>query len=122
MSTIKVLWYYITQMVKINIKPMSMNRAYKGRVYKSGEYLMYEKELGLILPRLEVPEGPLALHIKFGFSRKASDIDNPVKPFLDVLQKKYGFNDKMVYELKVEKRIVPVGKEFIEWRLSPIVA
>ena len=54
----------------------------------------------------------------FGFSSKAGDIDNPIKLFLDILQKKYGFNDKNIYELQVEKRDVKKGKEFIQFKIS----
>ena len=43
--------------------------------------------------------GKLALNFKFGFRRSNSDIDNPVKPLQDILQKHYGFNDKQVYRL-----------------------
>lgn len=53
------------------------------------------------------------LHIEFGFSNKASDLDNPVKPILDILQKKYGFNDRDIYELHIKKTIVPKGNEYI---------
>jgi len=33
------------------------------------------------------PEGNLNLTIKYGLSSVTSDIDNPTKPFLDILQK-----------------------------------
>ena len=67
-----------------------------------------------------VPEGKLKLELTFGFSSKASDIDNPVKPFQDILQKKYDFDDKMIYTLIVHKEIVPKGEEFISFTLTGI--
>jgi Holliday junction resolvase RusA-like endonuclease len=70
-----------------------------------------------LLPKLELPQGKLKLNIVFGFSNKASDIDNCVKPFLDMLQEAYSFNDKMVYELNVKKEIVPKGLDFIDFSL-----
>jgi Holliday junction resolvase RusA-like endonuclease len=79
--------------MRIDIKPMSYNRAYRGRVYPSAEYLQYMHDVSYLLPPLKLPEGKLKLDITFGFSNKASDIDNGVKAFLDLLQKKYGFND-----------------------------
>ena len=44
---------------------------------------------------------------------KLSDIDNPLKPFLDILQKKYGINDRDINELLVKKTVVKKGDEFI---------
>ncbi len=104
--------------MRINIKPMSYNRAYKGRVYPSAEYKQYIHDVSYLLPRLTVPEGKLRLDITFGFSNKASDIDNGIKAFLDLLQKKYEFNDKMVYEMHVYKDITAKGKEYIDFELS----
>ena len=53
-----------------------------------------------------------------GFSSKNADIDNPTKPILDILQKKYKFDDRQIYELNLKKQIVPKGDEFIEMQIS----
>jgi Holliday junction resolvase RusA-like endonuclease len=108
-------------MAKINIKPMSFNRAYRGRVFKSQEYKQYTRDIPFLLPKITVPEGELRLDITFGFSNKASDIDNCIKAFLDLLQDCYGFNDKMVYELNVKKEIVVKGKEYIDFNIEAYV-
>ncbi len=106
-------------MRRIDIKPLSVNDAWKGRRFKTVEYTAYEKELYYLLPReLKIPEGKLKLKIKWGFSSKGSDYDNPIKPFTDVLQKKYGFNDNRIYKASQEKIDVEKGKEFIEFKLS----
>jgi hypothetical protein len=42
--------------------------------------------------KIDIPEGRLEVTFEFGMSM-ASDYDNPVKIFQDVLSKKYGFND-----------------------------
>lgn len=62
----------------------------------------------------------LKLDIVFGFSTSTADIDNPLKPLLDCLQKKYGFNDRSIYELHVKKEIVKKGKEFIQVKFTEI--
>jgi Holliday junction resolvase RusA-like endonuclease len=97
-------------MIHIDLKPMSVNVAWKGRRIKSKEYKKYERDLFFLLPILKIPTGYLSLQIEFGFSNKGSDWDNPIKPFQDVLQKKYNINDNMVYEATVRKMIVPKGK------------
>lgn len=69
---------------------------------------------------MEVPEGKLLLNITFGLSSKNADWDNPIKPFQDVLQIKYGFNDRRVYKGVIEKVDVKKGEEFIEFSFDLI--
>ena len=69
---------------------------------------------------MAVPEGELELIIQFGFSSKLSDIDNGVKTFIDVLQKKYDFNDRRIYRLVVNKVIVKKGDEYINFKIGPL--
>ena len=107
--------------MKLKIKPLSVNDCWKGQRYKTPEYKVYEYETFALLPKsLKIPDGKLQIDLVFGFSSKASDIDNPCKPFLDILQKKYGFNDKKIYKMNVSKKDVSKGLEFIEWKITSI--
>ena len=109
-------------MNRIYIKPLSVNEVWAGRRFKTPAYKSYEQELSYLLPKkLEIPNGKLELKITFGFSNKASDIDNPVKPLLDILQKTYGFNDKKIYKLEVEKVDVKKGEEYIEFKIDQLI-
>jgi Holliday junction resolvase RusA-like endonuclease len=103
--------------MKINIKPLSVNECYRGRRFKNDKYKAYETELLLRLPPLKIPEKNLCVNLVFGFSNDASDIDNGVKIFLDILQKAYEFNDKEIYELHVFKEVVKKGKEYIDFSI-----
>ncbi len=89
--------------MKIFYKPLSVNECWKGRRFKTDAYKQYERDLLFLLPKMVIPESPLMITFIFGFKNMASDIDNPCKPLLDILQKKYGFNDKDVYSLLVLK-------------------
>jgi len=71
-----------------------------------------------LLPPLQIPKGNLDIDIEFGFSNVAKDIDNPVKPFLDILQKRYTFDDKRIYKLTIVKKIVPKGSEYIAFKIN----
>ena len=104
--------------MKVNIKPLSINQCFQGRRFKTPKYKQYEKELMILLPALSVPDGLLEVVITFGLSSKLNDIDNGLKPFIDILQKKYLFNDRDIYKLIVEKKIVPKGEEFIECEIN----
>ncbi len=87
----------------IKIKPLSVNQAWQGRRFKTPKYKAYEKELLFLLPKLSVPKTKLRIEIHVCFRNKLSDIDNVIKPFLDILQKKYKFNDRDIYELEIKK-------------------
>src|SRR3990167_10343001 len=100
-------------MYKIQIKPLSVNRVWQGRRFKTPDYKAYEREMILLLPKKKIPQGRLFLRLTVGVSSKNSDIDNPVKPILDILQKKYLFNDKKIYLMEVEKVDVEKEEEFI---------
>ena len=107
--------------MKIEIKPLSVNQCFQGRRFKNKKYKSYEKELLLLLPKVKIDfKRDLRVDLTFGFSSTLSDIDNPLKPLLDVLQKKYGFDDKQIQELNVKKEIVKKGKEFIKFKISKV--
>ena len=100
---------------KINEKPLSVNLAWQGKRYKTPAYKDYEKAMLLRMPAYKVdPAQMLRVEFFFGFSNQASDLDNPIKLLMDIAQKKYGFNDKNVFELNVRKCLVDKGDEFIQ--------
>lgn len=104
--------------MKIDIKPLSVNEAWKGRRFKTDKYKKYESDVLKQLRPLKIPDGNLDIHIYVGFSNKQSDIDNAAKPFIDILQKKYGFNDSRIYQLSMYKQIVPKGQEYIAFDIT----
>jgi len=104
--------------IGLKIKPMSVNDAWQGRRFKSDEYKAYKEHVLLLLPNLTIPEGPLSIYLEWGFSSAASDFDNPIKPFVDILQKKYGFNDNRIVEAHIKKTKVKKGAEYIIFNLE----
>ena len=105
----------------INIKPLSVNQVWQGKRFKTPKYKRFEKEVLLLLPKnYKVPPGDLKIALKWGFSSKLSDWDNPIKPFQDILQKKYNFNDSRIFKATIEKEIVKKGDEYIEFNIKKI--
>lgn len=98
-----------------------MNECWSGRRFKTPRYKAYEQELWYLLPKRKIPSGKIELEIEAGLSNKNADIDNIAKPFIDILQKKYGFNDKMIYKLTMLKVDVKKGKEFIRFNFKDYV-
>lgn len=101
----------------IKIKPLSVNEVWQGKRFKTRKYSKYEKDMLHLLPNIKLPDSPLKIEITWGFSSSLADIDNPCKPFLDILQKKYNFDDRDIYELIQKKEIVKKGNEFIEFNI-----
>ena len=106
--------------IRLDIKPLSVNRAWQGRRFKTPEYERYERAMLLMLPCIKLPEPPYRIYYEFGFSNKQSDLDNPIKQLGDILQKKYGFNDKEIYEAFIRKKIVKRGQEYIRLKFEHI--
>ena len=105
-------------MIRIDIKPLSVNDAWAGKRFKTPEYKQYERDVLFLLPRIKIPEGKLEVEFTFGFSSQGSDVDNPIKPLLDIISKKYGFNDNKIYRMILNKEIVKKGNEFIKFEIK----
>ena len=108
-------------MVKIDIKTLSVNDDWQGRIFKTSDYKVYEELLLDILPDLIIPKKNIRLDYEFGFSTKSSDIDNPIKPLTDILQKKYKFNDNKIYEMNLVKKIVKKGNEYFKFNITELI-
>ena len=109
-------------MINIPIKPLSVNQAWQGKRFKTPAYKTYERQVLLTLPRkLTIPEGLLCLRLEFGFSSKSSDWDNPVKPFQDILQKKYNFDDNRIkLAVVVINNNVEKGGEYTKFAIESL--
>jgi Holliday junction resolvase RusA-like endonuclease len=118
--------------VHIKIKPLSANEAFaprgvkagkviKARVYKTEKYNEYERKLLRSLPDLVIPEGKLQLNVIVRYSSSRSDIDNCLKPFIDVLQKRYKFNDNRIYKLVIIKYVTSKDEEGISFQLKEYI-
>ena len=104
-------------MLRVDIKPLSTNKCWLGRRIKSKDYRDYtEVLLELLEETFTVPvEGDLFVYYKWGLANRGFDVDNPIKPFQDILQQKYGFNDSHITFLMAEKTKVKKGEEYIEF-------
>lgn len=101
--------------IKVDIKPLTVNQCWRGRRYKTKLYDKYEIDLLSLLPNDIIVEDKreLKLTIEFGIST-LMDIDNGLKPLIDILQKKYLFNDRYIMELNIKKTIVKKTDHFIK--------
>lgn len=105
-------------MIRINVKPLSVNSAWKGRRFRTDEYRAYQKIVSYLLPKIVIPEAPFEVFYKFGFSSTSSDFDNPIKPLQDILASKYKFNDKQIKKATITTEQVPKGQEYFEFEIK----
>ena len=105
---------------KVIINPVSVNQCWQGRRFKTTKYKAFETEMLLKMPKAKLPPAPYRIELIFGFATASSDIDNSIKPTLDLIQKKYGINDRDVYELYVLKKVVGNGNQFINYKIESI--
>ncbi|WP_443088706.1 RusA family crossover junction endodeoxyribonuclease [Vibrio sp. SCSIO 43137] len=100
---------------------MSANDMYQGRKVKSSAYRRWEMQVARGLPDITIPkETKLSVRAIVRYSNKASDLDNAAKSMLDVLQKRYKFDDKFVYVLKLYKVLVPRGQEGLTIKITEL--
>lgn len=119
-STVSSFGFFQRTMVKVNIKPLSVNSCYTGRRFKNDAYKKYERLVLLMLPNIVIPEGNLKISFVFGLSSLSADWDNSVKICQDIISKKYGFNDKRIHEGHVIKKKVPKGDEYFEFEITSL--
>lgn len=105
-------------MQKVMIKPLSVNEAWQGKRFKTPKYNTYERELLLKLKPILIPLAPFKVCYEFGLSNVMSDWDNCIKAAQDILQKKYGFNDKDIFEANVKKVKVKKGEEYFAFKIE----
>lgn len=108
-------------MARVSVKPLSANSCWQGQRFKTKDYMKYEKQVLVQLVPFKLPAPPYKLSVTVGLSSKLNDLDNCLKPFIDILQKKYKFNDRDIYEIFARKTIVPKGSEFVEFNLETIL-
>jgi hypothetical protein len=103
-------------MIKLDIKPFSVNRAWIGRQRPTPEFKRYKRDLPKLLPKnLQLPPGDLVLLIKFYFSSKLSDYENCLKITQDCITQFYGTDDRHIFMGIIEKEHVKKGDDSIEF-------
>lgn len=108
-------------MTKIDIKPLSVNKAYRGRRFATTDLTDYKKTLEILLPAMEIKDTQLEVSYIFGTSSRGSDGDNFIKAFQDCISEQYGFNDNKIYKWTVVKKIVPKGEEYVEFDIKEYI-
>lgn len=114
-------------MIKVPIKPLSFNLAWRAvptknpkvsKNIKSREYRQYEKDVLWFLSPIKGVDFTLPLYVVYVFhlSSPMADWDNFIKAFQDIISAKYGFNDCKIIAglvLKTKERKGHESSEFL---------
>lgn len=111
----------------IKVSPLSVNDAWKGKRYKTDNYLQYETDVSLLLPinknePYEPYESELFVKYVWYFKNyKGRDNDNPLKPFQDILKARgYLKDDRYIKASYIKKESVSnIEEERIEVEIIP---
>lgn len=99
-------------------KPMSVNKVWQGRRFKTKDYKAYEKEVSNLIGRVEESGRGAMLEVIYKFylkNHKRTDYDNLIKPLQDILVKKGVIkDDRYIYKATIEKIPSPIDKIEIE--------
>ena len=107
--------------IKLPIRPLSVNAAWCGRRFKSKAYRAFEKEISvLLLPYKEKITGYCAVLYRFHLKNwKKTDGDNCVKTVQDFIVKRGIIeDDRFIMRYVIEK--VPSDRDFVEVEIEPI--
>lgn len=118
----------------VQVKPISVNAMYQQvrRKGKDGKVKLIRTKtkaakqfvrdcLYQLRPLGRVPDKMFIIY-EFGVSNDRCDTDNCVKPFQDVLEQKYKFNDSQIYSFLASKKVVPKGEEYIKFEIRDVTA
>lgn len=96
---------------------------YRNKTIKQKAYIDYQNELRDEIQGVAWPFGDdqVQFYVVAGFSNRAADIDNVIKPLLDTYQGIFPeFNDNKVYHVELHKTIVSKGREFLYVRVGDV--
>jgi len=107
-------------MIVIPIKPISTNKLFQGRRFKTKEYNKFIEAALYFTPKIKMIEGIVQLRVDFYVKHaKTSDLDNFLKGTLDLIVKAgYIQDDRFIYKIIAKK--FKSDNERIELRIKPL--
>jgi Holliday junction resolvase RusA-like endonuclease len=105
----------------IPIKPLSVNKAWQGRRFKSKDYKKYETDVCLLLP-IANKTVDTACEVVYRFylkNHKMTDADNLIKPLQDIIVKLgYIKDDRLIWKYTIMKFPCTNGQECIQVEIN----
>ena len=108
-------------MIVIPIKPISTNKLFQGRRFKTKDYDAFLQAALYFAPKVPMIKGMVSLQVDFYVKNvKMSDLDNFLKGTLDLIVKAgYIEDDRFIYRIIARKFIADNENERIELKIKP---
>lgn len=107
--------------VLIPVKAISTNKLYGGIKRRSVYYRNYRKTVLDFLkenyPHTAIFPKNMVLTMEVGFSSPLSDASNAIKGVEDCIAEHFGFNDRQIVTLRIDKFLVDKGQEYTRIKL-----
>lgn len=111
----------MSKTIKKYIKPLSYKVSWSKNGHKTKEFKAYEYQLNTILPkRYKLPKPPYKLSITFATKTKQTNIQDPLLPLIDILQRKYLFKMQDLEKIELLKETTDSDKEYIKIKFSTL--
>jgi Holliday junction resolvase RusA-like endonuclease len=109
-------------MIIIPIKPISTNKLFQGRRFKTKEYDAFINAALYFAPKVPMIKGIVSLQCDFYVKTvERSDLDNFLKGTLDLLVKAgYIEDDRYIYRIVARKFKTDLENEHMELRIKPL--
>ena len=107
-------------MIVIPVKPISTNKLFQGRRFKTKEYDKFLEAALYFAPKVKMTKGIVQLRVDFYIKQaKKSDLDNFLKGTLDLITAAgYIEDDRFIY--KIIARKFKSDNERIELKIKPL--
>lgn len=93
------------------LKPLSVNAAWKGRRFKTKDYIHFREDFGKVAIGSQQIKGMVRVELTFTLTKEnysSSDVDNLIKPVLDgIVDRGYIEDDRKIIELTARKQLGP---------------
>lgn len=108
--------------LQLPFKPFSTNKLYFGRKVRSTAYKNFRDEVLQFLSdnydsNVSL-DGNLVMSLEAGFSSPLADLSNCVKSIEDIVAEYFGFNDKKIVSIKMDKYLVNKGSEYMVLKIN----
>jgi len=107
--------------MKIRINPISVNKCWKGRRFKTSEYKAWREMFCLLVNTTDKDLEPTFARLEFGLKAfKTTDLDNLIKPTLDAITEAGVIKDDRFIEQLVtfKKKVKEKDDEYINITLA----
>lgn len=98
--------------IVLPIRALSVNQTWRGRRFKTDLYQQYERDCFKLIRGTPV-KGEVEIHFQFHYKKHPYDLDNGIKPILDILVKTGMIDDDRYLMKLIAEKFVGVEDKIV---------